>query len=61
MISYERPAYAISIHAPREGSDVLGAELGVMKQISIHAPREGSDPGILGALGGQKNFNPRSP
>ena len=33
----------ISIHAPREGSDVLQAIAASMQQISIHAPREGSD------------------
>ena len=33
----------ISIHAPREGSDMpVGALVG-LPQISIHAPREGSD------------------
>ena len=33
----------ISIHAPREGSDVFPSRVRVVKQISIHAPREGSD------------------
>ena len=36
----------ISIHAPREGSDLL-LDLGQVVEglaISIHAPREGSDP-----------------
>ena len=34
----------ISIHAPREGSDVLSrAQLARQIAISIHAPREGSD------------------
>ena len=35
----------ISIHAPREGSDIdLGQGLHLVGTISIHAPREGSDP-----------------
>ena len=33
----------ISIHAPREGSDVEAAFLCGLTDISIHAPREGSD------------------
>ena len=33
----------ISIHAPREGSDVKRAEAAAQRAISIHAPREGSD------------------
>ena len=38
------PARAISIHAPREGSDPgAGARHGADRRISIHAPREGSD------------------
>mgnify|MGYP001863194225 CR=1 FL=1 len=33
----------ISIHAPREGSDAVGAQTLLSMVISIHAPREGSD------------------
>ena len=33
----------ISIHAPREGSDVVFDWLLDLGKISIHAPREGSD------------------
>ena len=33
----------ISIHAPREGSDLFAEVEPVDRQISIHAPREGSD------------------
>ena len=33
----------ISIHAPREGSDVEKVWRGEWTEISIHAPREGSD------------------
>ena len=42
------PVY-ISIHAPREGSDVASIiEVESMYNISIHAPREGSDNLLLG-------------
>ena len=37
----------ISIHAPREGSDVQRRRAALHDPISIHAPREGSDAGIL--------------
>ena len=33
----------ISIHAPREGSDLFQRQRIVRRGISIHAPREGSD------------------
>ena len=53
----------ISIHAPREGSDILYLLMGFsFLDISIHAPREGSD-----AVAGNQvqhrgqNFYPRSP
>ena len=37
---------AISIHAPREGSDSCSGNVYPQSQkISIHAPREGSDGG----------------
>ena len=36
----------ISIHAPREGSDVSRKTLSAWRRISIHAPREGSDKRI---------------
>ena len=35
--------YNISIHAPREGSDLRLDERMIIAHISIHAPREGSD------------------
>ena len=53
---------AISIHAPRTGSDCRGLFIGMRTQdISIHAPRTGSDP--LETFAGAKgfHFNPRSP
>ena len=34
----------ISIHAPREGGDVLRGRSLELSHISIHAPREGGDP-----------------
>ena len=38
----------ISIHAPREGSDIaMVAKAVATKMISIHAPREGSDPCLV--------------
>ena len=36
----------ISIHAPREGSDIQGYKPRNKGLISIHAPREGSDYGL---------------
>ena len=38
----------ISIHAPREGGDLLICYLSGEIRISIHAPREGGDPTIAG-------------
>ena len=37
----------ISIHAPREGSDICWRRCRFQPWISIHAPREGSDGGHL--------------
>ena len=34
---------AISIHAPRKGSDVMQSDCDDNRDISIHAPRKGSD------------------
>ena len=51
----------ISIHAPREGSDVWVRRTGGCRPISIHAPREGSDYLRDGARKSQKDFYPRSP
>ena len=42
---------AVSIHAPREGSDPAADKLILRERVSIHAPREGSDfEHILGGL-----------
>ena len=53
---------AISIHAPREGSDTDIITLwAASPPISIHAPREGSDIRPTTTAAGAKNFYPRSP
>ena len=52
---------AISIHAPRGGSDGWPSLLKSLITISIHAPRGGSD-GYLHAIQNRgEDFNPRSP
>ena len=51
----------ISIHAPREGSDVQAQEAGIVQRISIHAPREGSDCDRRRRSAVLTNFYPRSP
>ena len=51
----------ISIHAPREGSDVQQGNSALLVVISIHAPREGSDGGAAATRQQGKNFYPRSP
>ena len=51
----------ISIHAPREGSDIRRVYCMHIRRISIHAPREGSDFGPCSAPSPSPNFNPRSP
>ena len=53
---------SISIHAPREGSDLDSIAVNVFSfYISIHAPREGSDSQMIICIPRQSNFNPRSP
>ena len=51
----------ISIHAPREGSDKILAEVLLLRNISIHAPREGSDRSASEIHLAIRDFNPRSP
>ena len=41
--AYAVRANAISIHAPREGGDIIEALTEQIETISIHAPREGGD------------------
>ena len=36
----------ISIHAPREGGDLINNHIRQLRQISIHAPREGGDVSV---------------
>ena len=46
IAAFLHPKSAISIHAPREGSDAIYPGVGKYDiPISIHAPREGSDGG----------------
>ena len=53
---------AISIHAPRAGSDHVIFEPGYeLVDISIHAPRAGSDVPEVGKDDELNDFNPRSP
>ena len=52
---------AISIHAPREGSDDIRHKGERYEKISIHAPREGSDPAMTAAGCCWTDFYPRSP
>ena len=52
----------ISIHAPREGSDLIQrVMLPILKVISIHAPREGSDGWSAPTQTPHPHFYPRSP
>ena len=52
---------AISIHAPRMGSDAIDAQIIKTRAISIHAPRMGSDDAEKYDILKARNFNPRSP
>ena len=53
--------HAISIHAPRVGSDEKDYSDNHRRFISIHAPRVGSDVGVELLSSNHRNFNPRSP
>ena len=57
------PVYAdISIHAPREGGDLIGRpRLHGRGGISIHAPREGGDASRSFFVRPSLDFNPRPP
>ena len=52
---------AISIHAPRVGSDAGDASVLDVVPISIHAPRVGSDRPDAAPTADNPDFNPRSP
>ena len=51
----------ISIHAPREGSDLNHVLSEIQGAISIHAPREGSDRETTRTTARRRYFYPRSP
>ena len=53
-------AEGISIHAPRERSDILTANYEDRDFISIHAPRERSDADTITPFSSKNDFNPRS-
>ncbi len=53
--------FAVSIHAPREGSDFGEILIPDQLQVSIHAPREGSDPSSHTLIARTTSFNPRPP
>ena len=61
MEENQRQREAISIHAPRTGSDRVLVHHGGGFGISIHAPRTGSDDAAADAARSTGNFNPRSP
>ena len=51
----------ISIHAPREGGDMLIAAFQMVADISIHAPREGGDNYIVDKLLSDMRFQSTPP
>ena len=51
----------ISIHAPREGRDMMALPLSRRANISIHAPREGRDHEVQNMKYFARHFNPRAP
>ena len=53
--------HAISIHAPREGSDQPRRSARLLSDISIHAPPEGSDAGPFCGAGRQLVFQSTLP
>ena len=52
--------FAVSIHAPNEGSDYGHVFDGRKQTVSIHAPNEGSDLAIADRTRDPNGFNPRS-
>ena len=54
-------AVKISIHAPREGCDLMEKQKQDIMSISIHAPREGCDRMPQPPFQRQTYFNPRTP
>ncbi len=51
----------VSIHAPRERSDLCGGVAQDRRGVSIHAPRERSDDVHTNKRRYEHCFNPRSP
>ena len=51
----------ISIHAAREGGDMMSLHVAKTNDISIHAAREGGDAGTWFHSYARDNFNPRRP
>ena len=52
---------SVSIHAPREGCDLIVAWIEGKHIVSIHAPREGCDIPFLHRLKSVRSFNSRTP
>ena len=61
VTSKEEKEKLISIHAPREGGDIVIHILSRSQIISIHAPREGGDKRGINQACQPDNFNPRPP
>ncbi len=51
----------VSIHAPREGSDILDRCFPPASAVSIHAPREGSDEQLADLTPEMKEFQSTPP
>ena len=51
----------VSIHAPREGCDLLQEAQTIERRVSIHAPREGCDWYGAQSCGAPQSFNSRTP
>ena len=60
--AFEGDVRIISIHAAREGGDVIASSSGFKSaSISIHAAREGGDYKRLRVQSLRQDFNPRRP
>ena len=59
---YKDGRILISIHSPRTGRDLEGADRGFVNgDISIHSPRTGRDACVTKATQSRANFNPLAP
>ena len=54
-------AASISIHAAREGGDIVARFVEAEFRISIHAAREGGDTAQTSSATLRRDFNPRRP